>query len=340
MQTISIIVPIYNAECYLTRCINSILKQTYSVWELLLINDGSTDASAAICDEYAAKDNRIRVFHKENGGVSSARNLGLNNAKGKWITFVDADDYVKSEYLSNLLDHTHIGADLIFSYAEFHYANGEIQKESYPKQIITNENFHLAFTEQELNWHTSPWSKLFKAELCSENRFTEGMPIGEDLVFLYAYMLKCNKIFFSSDTDYCYMVDAQASLTKKTHNVRIEHFVYTQVISALQRLIEEKKITNSLAINKTNWIIASYTRRVLNSFYISDLSKDERLANMATLNIPIYTKHIGKTSLCESIYIRLLELKCYSLYDCLRMFIARFKTISPSNCSRYLILNK
>lgn len=327
MPKISVIVPVYNTEKYLHRCIDSILAQTFTDFELLLIDDGSKDNSGAICDEYAAKDQRVRVFHKKNGGVSSARNLGLNNAKGKWITFVDADDYVKSEYLSNLLDHTHIGADLIFSYAEFHYANGEIQKEYYPKQIITNENFHLAFTEHELNWHTSPWSKLFKSELCSKLRFTEGMPIGEDLVFLYTYILKCNKIFFSSDTDYCYTVDAQASLTKKSHNVQIEYFVYTQVITTLQKLITEKNITNSIAINKTNWIISSYTRRVLNSLYISKLSRKERLANIATLNISIYIKHIGKTSLYESIYIHLLKFKCYSLYDCLRMFISRFKAI-------------
>ena len=89
---ISIIVPVYNTEKYLDQCIQSVLAQTYTNWELLLIDDGSTDSSGAICDKYAAEDNRIRVFHKENGGVSSARNLGLDNAQGEWISFVDADD--------------------------------------------------------------------------------------------------------------------------------------------------------------------------------------------------------------------------------------------------------
>ena len=323
---ISIIVPIYNAEKHLHRCIDSILAQTFTDFELLLIDDGSTDSSGAICDEYAQKDSRIRVFHKVNGGVSSARNLGLDNAGGEWITFVDADDSIKPEYLRNLLGHTHTGADLIFSYAEFNYANGDKQKESYPKQIITDENFHIAFTEHELNWHTSPWSKLFKAELCSKQRFMLGMPIGEDLVFLYAYMQKCNKIFFSSDTDYCYTVDTQASLTKRTHNVRVEYFVYSQVTLAVEKLVKEKNITHPVAINKTNWIIASYTRRVLNSLYISTLAKENRLSYISNLNIPIYTKHIGKTSFCENIYIHLLKLKCYSLYDCLRFFIAHLKT--------------
>ena len=92
MNVISIIVPIYNAGKTLHRRIDSILSQTYTSWELLLIDDGSTDTSGPICDEYAARDARVRVFHKENGGVSSARNVGLDNARGEWITFVDADD--------------------------------------------------------------------------------------------------------------------------------------------------------------------------------------------------------------------------------------------------------
>ena len=88
---VSIIVPVYNTEKFLHRCIDSILAQTYTDFELLLIDDGSKDSSGTICDEYAAQDARVRVFHKENGGVSSARNLGLDNARGEWVTFVDSD---------------------------------------------------------------------------------------------------------------------------------------------------------------------------------------------------------------------------------------------------------
>ena len=91
---ISIIVPVYNTEKYLHRCIDSVLAQTYQDFELLLIDDGSKDSSGAICDEYAAQDTRVRVFHKENGGVSSARNVGLDLAQGEWVTFVDSDDYI------------------------------------------------------------------------------------------------------------------------------------------------------------------------------------------------------------------------------------------------------
>jgi glycosyltransferase, family 2 len=98
---ISVIVPVYNTEKWLRRCVDSILAQTYTDFELLLIDDGSTDSSGEICDEYAQQDSRIRVFHKPNGGVSSARNLGLDNSKGDWITFCDADDYVYPCWLDN-----------------------------------------------------------------------------------------------------------------------------------------------------------------------------------------------------------------------------------------------
>jgi len=100
-QKISVIVPVYNTAPYLHRCIDSILAQTFTDFELLLIDDGSTDESGRICDEYADKDGRIRVFHKENGGVSSARNVGLDNATGDWITFCDSDDYVYPCWLDN-----------------------------------------------------------------------------------------------------------------------------------------------------------------------------------------------------------------------------------------------
>ena len=99
---ISIIVPIYKAEQYIHRCVDSILAQSYTDFELLLINDGSPDGCGAICDAYAVKDSRVRVFHKENGGVSSARNFGIESAIGEWIIFIDSDDYLQPCFLSKL----------------------------------------------------------------------------------------------------------------------------------------------------------------------------------------------------------------------------------------------
>ena len=95
----SIIVPVYNVEKYLSTCVESILSQTFNNWELILINDGSTDYSGIICDEYKKKDTRIKVFHTENKGVSAARNIGLKNAIGEWIAFIDSDDYMEKNWL-------------------------------------------------------------------------------------------------------------------------------------------------------------------------------------------------------------------------------------------------
>ena len=100
---VSIIVPVYNAERYLHRCIDSVLAQTYTNFELLLINDGSKDNSGEICDKYAVKDSRIRVFHKENGGVSSARNMGIDEAKGEWLSFIDSDDWIEPTMYEKML---------------------------------------------------------------------------------------------------------------------------------------------------------------------------------------------------------------------------------------------
>lgn len=99
LETISIIIPIYDVESYLRKCLDSIMEQSFPYFELLLINDGSTDASAQICQEYVEKDDRIRYFEKENGGVSSARNFGIKHSRGEYITFIDSDDWVEPNYL-------------------------------------------------------------------------------------------------------------------------------------------------------------------------------------------------------------------------------------------------
>lgn len=117
MPKVSVIIPVYNAEKYLRKCLDSVLAQSFADFEVLLINDGSTDGSGKICDDYAQKDARVKVFHKENGGVSSARNLGLDNATGDWIVFVDSDDYVEKNYFEVINNNLSQEIDvLVFSY--------------------------------------------------------------------------------------------------------------------------------------------------------------------------------------------------------------------------------
>ena len=126
---ISVIVPVYNAEKWLHCCIDSVLAQTYTDFELLLVDDGSTDRSGKICDEYESIDSRVKVFHKKNGGVSSARNFGIINCIGDSLTFIDSDDWVTNEYLENIVSHEKY--DLVISYYK---AVGWPESESRPYQ--------------------------------------------------------------------------------------------------------------------------------------------------------------------------------------------------------------
>lgn len=324
---ITIIVPIYNAEKSLHRCIDSILSQTFQDWELLLIDDGSTDISAEICDEYAAKDQRIKVFHKKNSGVSSARNIGLDNVKGEWITFVDADDFVKEPYLIHLLEHSQKQVDLVISYAEIHNGN-DIKKESYPSKLVDDTNFESIFIENDMHWHTSPWSKLYKRCIIEEHhlRFCEGMHIGEDAVFLYSYMLYSNKIYISPDTDYCYFAYIPGSLTKRVNSLASETLAYNQIRVIVESLISQKSIKNPIALNNLNWLIASYQRRILNALYHNKIQKQKRLSILKNTNWNYYIKHIHSNSQKEKILIALLKRHLYRLYDLVRTIVILIKS--------------
>lgn len=199
---ISIIVPVYKAEKYLSRCVDSLLAQTYTNFELLLIDDGSPDKSGVICDEYALKDSRVRVFHKENGGVSSARNLGLENARGEWITFIDSDDWIKNEFLEKLL----VDFDIDLCVGGNVCSSGcymKLHDRLYDRKIITN--FIKQYLPTQL-LHTV-WGKLLKREIIIKNniRFSEDVRFGEDTLFSYQYLCHCNSIMTVSYCGYNYM---------------------------------------------------------------------------------------------------------------------------------------
>lgn len=161
---ISVIVPVYNTEKYLRRCIDSILAQTFIDFELLLIDDGSKDSSGAICDEYAAKDPRVRVFHKENGGVSSARNAGLANARGEWISFVDSDDWVDHNFLELVILETY-KADVVFCDSIFEFSNKQIIHQHYN----WNKSANVGLSEFISTTWTCLWGCIIKRSIISDN---------------------------------------------------------------------------------------------------------------------------------------------------------------------------
>lgn len=202
----SIIIPVYNAEKVISATIDSVIAQTYSDWELLLIDDGSKDSSAAICDKYALSDKRIKVFHKENGGVSSARNFGIKKAKGERILFLDSDDHYHSDCLETV--HEHYNKDfVIFSFTKC-FPNGNTQqKDLLPFQSTTKEDTTNYLLELKRNRHFSdafcfPWNKVFKTELIHKNNilFPEDIRFREDEIFIYRYIKECKSLAILSDS--------------------------------------------------------------------------------------------------------------------------------------------
>ena len=219
---ISVIVPVYNAEKYLHRCIDSILSQTFTDFELLLIDDGSKDGSGAICDEYAEKDNRVRVFHKENGGVSSARNLGLDNACGEWIAFVDSDDWVEKQFLLSMFecsvhDFVFLNMDDTLSSNALCEQNGMIGK-SLIQMIYKNYFFTI-------------WGKLFTKKIIDDHRlrFDVSFFSGEDVIFILEYILYISSICMINGTYYNYI---NRGLSQK----KVSYVYFKSIISKMNSI--------------------------------------------------------------------------------------------------------
>lgn len=209
MQTpkVSIIIPVYNVMDCLCRCIDSVLAQNMTDWELLLIDDGSSDDSGLICDGYAAKDVRVKVIHKLNEGVSSARNTGLMNTCGNWITFIDSDDFVSSDYLTDLYNETKNGNyDLIVSGHEKRC--GIItQINSFEGDVVNKESFRRLFEKHHFS-KGYVWAKLFKASVIYDNKlyFDTDTNYAEDAIFLYNYLLCINTVRLLPNVNYYYVV--------------------------------------------------------------------------------------------------------------------------------------
>lgn len=208
---ISVVVPVYNAEEFLPSCIDSVLSQTYANWELILVDDGSTDGSLAVCRDYAARDPRIRVIHQENQGVSAARNLGIDNAAGVYIAFVDSDDYIHREFLSVLLaDALDHGADIVC--CDFYdVVNGQKKRVNTPrvleKRLVAQweDLFRDAAMGKE-DYCCCVWSKLIKTELAKKCRF-QPMCYAEDQVFMYDLFLQKPVVYLTDYPGYYYILN-------------------------------------------------------------------------------------------------------------------------------------
>lgn len=212
---ISIIVPVYNVESFLCRCVNSLLEQSYENIEIILIDDGSTDSSGEICDEIAEKDSRVKVIHKENGGLSDARNKGLEIASGSYIGFVDSDDWVSAdmyECLFGLISDNNADAaqiNFIFAY------NQDIQLQPGGKKTEVYEGKEILqyfMTSSTVTGKYSVWLCLFKKSLLDGLMFRKGK-VNEDIDYKYKALSRCKKFVVSNQIKYFYFMNS-ASITR------------------------------------------------------------------------------------------------------------------------------
>ena len=241
---ISVIVPIYKAEACLVRCVNSILAQTYSNLEVVLVDDGSPDRSGAICEKYAAADSRVKVIHKENGGVSSARNAGIEVATGIWVMFVDSDDWLEPTYVANLVEHNMAGkCDLIIGGLQFtngFSTSGRLAPENdvLPQRVFLSRFWKLF----DIGLLSPVWGKLFRREKIMMS-FPMEMRCGEDVFFNLVFLKNAENVALVHTDGYCYFApsDCTQGTTKyKQRNVR-EYSLYIGSVRELLKLAPAEK---------------------------------------------------------------------------------------------------
>lgn len=208
MELISIIVPVYNVEQYIKKCLDSIINQTYKNLEIILVDDGSKDTSGAICDEYAVRDNRINVIHRQNGGLSAARNTGLDIAKGDFIMFVDSDDFIDLDtvrYLHSLSMRFQSDISICsFTYCDTNGNTWPHDALTVPDGIVSKEDYWKYFYTDIRTFYVTMWAKLFRRSLWRKLRFPVGK-LHEDEFVIHTLIDECERISVSKKPMYYYM---------------------------------------------------------------------------------------------------------------------------------------
>jgi glycosyltransferase involved in cell wall biosynthesis len=329
---ISVIVPVYNVEPFLRRCINSIISQTYRNLEIILVNDGSTDNCGKICDEYAKNDNRVVVIHKDNGGLSSARNAGLGAASGQYVGFVDSDDWITLDMYETLYSMFHETNCDVAQVATMAVADTDASlpdRKHEPKSIKGKDILRKYLFDGLLSRHESHsvWSKLYKLKLFDTVKFPEGF-IYEDIATNYKILLKCDK--FAYTEKYChYYFTNNSSITRRGANKKdFDIFIAFDELYELARDETYKDIAYLAKIKRDRcdyWMLAKIAaygadfsaedkRRI-----IKQLTKRLRDNYVALMKAPLtITRKILMTALCVNFNIAKVSLGIYKLIVSMR----------------------
>ncbi|WP_050739527.1 glycosyltransferase [Acetobacterium bakii] len=235
-EFVSIIVPIFNVENHLNKCLDSILNQTYKNIEIILINDGSTDGSGEICDIYSKRHNNIVVVHKENEGVSVARNKGIQIAKGKFIQFVDSDDFLEKNMTDTLMKEVKIDATLPICNIEIYYKDKRLRHDLIPVKKKVSCSIQQYLTNFIVKYKTNPFigspcNKIFIKDIIINNKimFQEDRSFAEDFLFNIEYLYYIEKVTIINESLYHYRLDTLSSLTKVAKPVEFWWDNYKQI---------------------------------------------------------------------------------------------------------------
>ena len=239
MVKVSIVVPVYKAEKCIGKCIQSLINQTVKDIEIILVDDGSPDNSGAICDEFSLSDERIRVIHKENGGVSSARNRGIEEAVGEYIVFVDSDDWVEENYVKRLLEAKNKceNSEVLCGYKTINTTVGGTGSNTVFSSLESDSVVPLDKYMELVNriLVQSPWNKLFKSSIIKDNsiKFDEKISLGEDLIFCLEYYDLCGSenIVCINEPLYNYIVTGNESLNTKYYPnlIELDRYLYKRL---------------------------------------------------------------------------------------------------------------
>lgn len=308
MDLVSIIIPVYNVEQYLPRCLESILNQTYSEFEAIVVDDGATDRCPQICDEYEEKDNRIRVLHKKNGGLSDARNAGIKIAKGKYILFVDSDDYIQDNMLEMLMKSVQkTDADIVITTKYFTVSD----KDNKCVSEITGEKVcNAGQALEEIFCHNSrweAWGTLFKKSLFDNMAFPKGK-LYEDIALIPLIILKADKVCLLEGAFYYYYIREGSIMDGSKTRIKIDLLeVCSNVISQIESKVEDSQVR----INIVAGIIYELVSRV-------ELAKRNKELNEKFIvsTLKFLRKKIKYIFLSEQMT---LKMKVYCMIGCLGM---------------------
>ncbi|MEH6954678.1 glycosyltransferase [Neobacillus drentensis] len=314
---ISIIVPVYNVEKYIHRCIESILSQTFSDFELIIIDDGSTDMSGTICDKFAKNDSRIQVIHIKNGGVSNARNTGIAHAQGDYLMFCDSDDYVEINWCSELYEAINqVGNILPVSGIKVLYNIGEQKKEIirafHQKESIEKDKY---FETYKKGLSGGVWCKIYDRKIITENSifFDIGVNRGEDLLFNLSYMCHMDSVVTIPSITYNYVHSNENSLMNRYRKDLFN--VTTMVYYAWQNFFKQNNVNRELIKEFATYYYINFINTFKNTF--DERNKDNLIKKLSynhhILNSKEFNECIGlaDTSKEDNRYIKLLAMKNY-----------------------------